>query len=74
MKNIFYTGKALILMTLLCSGYLIAAPVSDSPVIYINQVGFDSRGPKIAILQTSTSFERSAFLLINALSGDTVYA
>ncbi|HTI08226.1 MAG TPA: glycoside hydrolase family 9 protein, partial [Puia sp.] len=46
----------------------------DSPVIYINQVGFDSRGPKIAILQTSTSFERSAFLLINALSGDTVYA
>ncbi|HWK02623.1 MAG TPA: glycoside hydrolase family 9 protein [Puia sp.] len=46
----------------------------DSPVIFINQVGFDSRGPKIAILQSNTSFEKSVFILTNIQSGDTVYA
>lgn len=50
------------------------APPPDSPVIYINQVGFDTRAPKIAILQLNTHLkEKIPFVLINILSGDTVY-
>ena len=69
---------------LLCDSRLCAFPSGDrlsvgrqspdTPVIFINQVGFDSRGPKIAILQSNDSFERSVFFLTNVRSGDTVYA
>ena len=85
MKKNRHIGRTLALMTLLlfvnslfaypCDNRLnVGRQLPDSPVIFINQVGFDSRGPKIAILQSNDSLERSIFLLINIQSGDTVYA
>jgi hypothetical protein len=85
MKNYLYTYGIISFLTLLLSGSgLCASPVSisaspvdvpDSPVIYINQVGFDSRAPKIAIIQTNTFSEgKIPFKLINTLSGDAAYA
>jgi len=46
----------------------------DSPIIYINQVGFDSRGPKVALLQTNTFWEKGIFTLIHVPSGQRVYS
>src|SRR5476651_1944150 len=34
---------------------MLSLPVFAQPVIYINQVGFDSRGPKIAVIGSDAS-------------------
>ena len=72
MKKNCCTGRTLVIIALLFCGRNLPA---QSPVIYINQVGFDSGGPKIAIIQTDTLLGgKVPFMLINTLSGDTVYA
>ena len=43
---------------------------SAKPVIYINQIGFDSRGPKIAVIGADAILPvNTAFSLVDALSG-----
>jgi hypothetical protein len=40
------------------------------PVIYANQVGFDTKGPKIAVIRTDKALSRkTAFILVNTLTG-----
>jgi len=45
-----------------------------TPVIYVNQVGFDSGGPKIAVVSTDEALTRkTVFHLVNAESGQMVF-
>ncbi|HEX9511494.1 MAG TPA: glycoside hydrolase family 9 protein [Puia sp.] len=73
MKKIIYIGQALALMAF-GNPLPVCGQIPDSPVVFINQVGFDSRGPKVAVLQSNASFEKNLFMLTNTQSGDTVYA
>jgi hypothetical protein len=45
------------------------------PVIYINQVGFDSRGPKIAVIGSDSQLTaKTGFILVDAASGKTEFS
>jgi hypothetical protein len=64
MKYIF---SFLIILTLSVSAYA-------DPNIYINQVGFDSRGPKIAVVVTDEPLPaKTMFKVINAINGQTAF-
>jgi hypothetical protein len=62
--------RLLSMVTLLCFSF---AAYPD-PVIYINQIGFDSKSPKIAIIKTDNKLsENTTFNLINTATGKTVF-
>ena len=48
---------------------------ADNPIFFINQAGFDSRGPKQAIIQTEDPLPIStAFTIIDSASGKTIFS
>jgi hypothetical protein len=60
MNYIKIAVTTLFLLLFTCSGFA-------KPVIYVNQVGFDSRGPKIALLGTDAPLTRkTVFHIVNA--------
>jgi type 1 glutamine amidotransferase len=51
------------------------AGVASSPVIYINQVGFDCKGPKMAVVGTEKKLPDGAgFSIVEAMSGKPVFS
>ena len=58
------------LILCLFASLCISMTVWAEPVIYINQVGFDSRGPKIAVIGSDTPLPvKTAFSLVNTATG-----
>ncbi|RWY47867.1 glycoside hydrolase family 9 protein [Mucilaginibacter gilvus] len=54
---------------------LIAAAAFADPVIYLNQVAFDSNGPKVGVLQFDNKLTKAfSFNLVNVASGQVAYA
>src|ERR1700759_3079016 len=67
MKHTF----TLIFVTLL----FFSITANGKPVIYINQVGFDSRGPKIAVIGTDEALPANAvFSLVNVSNNASVFS
>lgn len=63
----------LIRSTFLLFILIFSLPASGKPIIYINQVGFDSRGPKIAVIGSDTPVtDKPVFTLIDT-AGNTVF-
>lgn len=53
---------------------LLPAMAFAEPIIYVNQVGFDSRGPKMAVVSTDEALTRkTVFHLVDAASGKIVF-
>lgn len=44
-----------------------------NPVIYINQIGFDPKSPKIAIIGTETPLQNTTFSIIDSKTGKIVF-
>ncbi|AWK06795.1 glycosyl transferase [Flavobacterium crocinum] len=44
-----------------------------NPVIYVNQIGFDPKSPKIAIIGTEIPLQNTTFTLIDSETGKTVF-
>jgi hypothetical protein len=60
--------KIKVLLSFLCC--IIAISLYAKPVIYINQIGFDSRGPKIAVIGSDTPLPAGTkFSLLNISTG-----
>lgn len=45
----------------------------SNPVIYVNQIGFDPKSPKIAIIGTETPLQNTTFTIIDSETGKTVF-
>ncbi|RFZ85940.1 glycosyl transferase [Mucilaginibacter terrenus] len=53
---------------------LIAAYVKAAPVIYVNQIGFDSKSPKMAVVQFDSKLTKPfAFTLVNVATGKVAF-
>ncbi len=62
------------LILCLFAALFVSLSVLAEPVIYINQIGFDSRGPKIAVIGSDTPLPvKTAFSLINTATGKTEF-
>lgn len=46
----------------------------SQPVIYVNQIGFDPKSPKIAIIGFEGTLENKTFNVVNAVSGKIVFS
>jgi len=58
----------------LVSFLIISISVAAKPIIYINQIGFDSRGSKIAVIGDDSQLPgKPAFALINSSTGQPEY-
>jgi hypothetical protein len=67
--------KPLKFLLSLFSILILAISVYAKPVIYINQIGFDSRGPKIAVIGSDSPLPaKTAFTLVDASSGKTEFS
>jgi hypothetical protein len=67
MKQATYTFY-LLLALCFCSTLLQA-----TPIIYINQVGWDSQAPKVAVVQTDAPLAGSTSFTLSSPSGETVF-
>jgi hypothetical protein len=54
---------------------ILSASVLAKPVIYINQIGFDSRGPKIAVIRSDSPLPaKTIFSVVDVISGKTAFS